>query len=710
MLCYDPAAGRSAAEVAGVAERLWYPLWDSGVGLDHAVRTVAQARELARDDLKVALGLLDARHIAGDRAVSTALARSVRDDWRRQVPRRLPALLAAARGRAEQHGQLAFLLEPDLKEAAGGLRDVHALYALAAAWLTDPPAATVRAGYQLLLDVRGELHRVTSRGSDRLLMQEQPAVAAALGMADADALLTAVSAAGRAIAHFCEHTWRRVESTLHGSSRGTRRSRPAIRRPLGDGVVEQAGEVVLARDADPHAEPSLALRAAAAAAEAGLRLSEHTVARLSTEFGGLGDPWPPAARSALVTLLGAGASAVPVLESLDQAGLLVRMLPEWASVRCRPQRNPVHRFTVDRHLVETAVQAAGLTRRVTRPDLLLLGALLHDIGKGYPGDHSHSGAEAVARLGPRLGLPPEDVVTLVRMTRHHLLLIDTATRRDLDDPATATLVADAVGDAETLQALHALTEADARATGEGLWTPWKAALVAELVRRSSALLSGKEPPPAAGPSLAARVLAQRGQLAVAVGPTPQSGTLLPVTIAAPNGAGVLSAAAGVLAVNRLSVRSATAHTLGAMAVITFLVEPAFSGVPPAERLTIDLRRALDGSLDLGRRLREREAAYPPGRLPVARPDVHLVGKAATGATVVDLRAHDSAGLLYRVSAALWACGLDVRTALVSTFGAEAVDAFYVTSGGCPLSDPAQRAAVVEAVLAAAGAAKPAESD
>ncbi|MEP6462666.1 MAG: hypothetical protein ABJC62_04470, partial [Frankiaceae bacterium] len=184
------------------------------------------------------------------------------------------------------------------------------------------------------------------------------------------------------------------------------------------------------------------------------------------------------------------------------------------------------------------------------------------------------------------------------------------------------------------------------------------------------------------------------------------GELLTVTIAAPDGAGVLSAAAGVLAVNRLSVRAATAHSLRAMRVITFSVEPSFAGPPTAERLTTDLRRALEGTLDLSGRLREREAAYPPGRLPVARPDVQLHENAGTGATVVEVRAHDSAGLLFRVSQALVSCGCDVRTALVSTFGAEVVDAFYVTSNGAPLNDAGQRSAVVDAVLAAAAGSTP----
>ena len=184
-----------------------------------------------------------------------------------------------------------------------------------------------------------------------------------------------------------------------------------------------------------------------------------------------------------MALLLEGPRAIPVLESLDQAELLTRMLPEWAPVRSRPQRNAYHRFTVDRHLWEAATQAARLADRVARPDLLVIGALLHDLGKGYPGDHTERGEELVAAIGPRMGFDERDTAQLVGLVRHHLLLPDVATRRDLDDPETIDMVAEAVGTVGFLDLLHALTEADSLATGSSAWSPWKAELVEELVER-----------------------------------------------------------------------------------------------------------------------------------------------------------------------------------------------------------------------------------
>ncbi|HST66498.1 MAG TPA: [protein-PII] uridylyltransferase, partial [Mycobacteriales bacterium] len=386
---------RGRADVETVANAVWYPVWDARVGLDHSVRTVEQALGVAKDDLRAALGLLELRHLAGDPALSQQLRDGAYQAWRQGSPRRLPELRAATLARWRTAGELAFLLEPDLKEARGGLRDVHALHALAAAQLLDPPGAAVAAARDTLLDTRGELQRRAGRALDRLVQQEQPAVAAAAGRADADDLLRAVADAGRTIAFAADTAWRQVEAELESRRRTRlfRRSdrRGPDRRPLADGVVEQGGEVVLARDADPWADPVLLLRAAGAAARAGLPLAPHALDRLATESAPVPSPWPADARDAFVDLLGTGHRAVPVLEALDRAGLLVRLIPEWAAVRSRPQRNPVHRFTVDRHLVEAAAEAAALTRTVARPDLLLLGAFLHDIGKGYPGDHTEAG-------------------------------------------------------------------------------------------------------------------------------------------------------------------------------------------------------------------------------------------------------------------------------------------------------------------------------
>ena len=424
----------SVERLADIADEIWYPIWDSRVTLDHAVRTPAQAMAVAKDDLKALFGLLDIRHLAGDAGLTGQVRSGILDVWRATAVKRLDELREVSRARWAIAGEAAFLLEPNLKESRGGLRDAQALHALAAAQLVDYPVR-VREAYPVLLDARAELQRLTGRADDVLLKQEQDGVAAALGYLDVtteageeqgrDVLLRRVNEAARSIAHALDLAMRRVEAQSNRSSPrrwpfGPGRSAAPQRVGIAKNVVAQDGEVVLARDADPWADPGLALRVARAAAEQNLPISLFTLERLASESAPLPTPWPRAALDDLLAVLGTGTPGIAVMESLDQAGLLVHLIPEWDAVRCRAQHNPVHRFTVDRHLLETAAAAASRYGDLDRRDLLILGAFLHDIGKGYPGqDHSVVGAQHALvdrtphglhgrgpRDGGRAGAPP----------------------------------------------------------------------------------------------------------------------------------------------------------------------------------------------------------------------------------------------------------------------------------------------------------------
>ncbi|MGH8776480.1 MAG: [protein-PII] uridylyltransferase [Jiangellaceae bacterium] len=687
-------------DAAAVANGVFYPVWDAGIALDHAVRTLRDARDVAGGDLAAALGIIDARHVAGDRQLTEMLRTRVLADWRRQAPVRLPQLAARCRERLTRVGELAHLSEPDLKEAYGGLRDGTALRAVAASWVADRPhAAAVAEANEWLLVVRDALHRTTGRRHDRLVFQDQDAVAERLGLSDADALMRRVAEAGRTIGYAADVTWRQVERALHGRSGGRR---PVIRRPLADGVVDHDGEAALARTAHPHLDAVLPLRAAAAAAQAGVVLSPATLDRLVRECPPLPSPWPPAARDALVSLLGAGAGAVPVWDALDAAGLIVRWFPEWEPVRYRPQRTPIHRHTVDRHLVETAVVAAGLARRVARPDLLLLAALFHDLGKGLPGDHSETGASIAAALGVRLGLSPADAARLELLVRHHLLLPQMATRRDLDDPATVSAVVAAVGSADVLDLLAALTEADATAAGALAWSPFRARLVGDLVARVRSVLGGApvQKPSALEPwqEQLATDCGLAGELAVRVDGGEPAG-LCRVTVAVPHRGDALTAVAGVLAMHHLDVRAAAIHAHVGAVVQTWRGTTGFRGPPSEATLRTDIGRALGGTLDLGAVLGARSAPRVPRTPAPAEPRVEIVAGASSDTTVLEVRAHDEPGLLYRLVSALGAGGAVVRSAVVGTLGAEAVDVFYLVDDvGEPLAADAA-SALVEKVAA-----------
>ncbi len=695
-----------SSSAAALADKVWYPIWDSGVSLDHSVRTFEEARRLAGSDLAVLLGLLDARTVAGEPTLAGRLRSSVLADWRAAARRRLPELRAAWDERGAKAGDLRHELEPDLKEGRGGLRDLVSLRAVAASWVADRPHRDVDAAVRRLADIRDALHQSTGRPGNVLVLQEQDRVAEALRLDDADALLRAVGGAASAVTNAADITWRRALSA--SAPRRSRfinagSGRAPVLRLLGAGLAEHDGEAVLTAQADLRSDPLVVLRLAARAARAGLPPSASSVDRLVGDSVPLPEPWPESARMLLLDLVGAGPPLVPVWEALDQAGLVGRLLPEWDHVRHRPQRNAVHRFSVDRHLLETAVCAAALVREVSRPDLLLLAALLHDIGKGSetPGQtHSEAGVPLAVAAAVRMGLPPEDVETLGLLVRHHLLLVETATRRDLDDPSTVALVAGAVEDPLRLELLDALTRADAAATGPAAWSDWKAGLVSDLVLRTREVLQGRAAASPAPPSPEALALLAERRLAVLAEPA-DSGAWT-VTVAAPDRTGLFVAIAGVLALHRLSVRSAQIRTVEGMAVDEWTVLPDRDHDPRPESLRVDLVRALAGELDLTGRLTSRDRSARPPPVPPPRPRVDVRPEASDSSTVVEVRAADRPGLLHRLGRALALMAIDIRCARVVTMGAEAVDVFYLQDGeGSPLRPGACRE-VVRLLTDAAG--------
>lgn len=669
-------ANTASAVIQKVADALWYPIWDAGVMLDHSVRTVAQARTAASDDLKVTLGLLDARTITGNSDLTTQLLSQVLSDWRASGTKRLAELRAYVDERSERSGDLAHLLEPDLKDSFGGIRDITILRAIAASWVTDVDHGAIDDARDFLLNVRDALHCVTGRATDKLVLQEQELVAAKLRLSNSDELLRAVSRAGRTIAYVSDLAWNRVDRTLKSKSRVSvfKRGISHDRRPLADGVVIHDGEVVLAKDANPSTDPVLLLRAAASAAQSGLRLSPHAVERLAKESAALPEIWPRSAREALVSLLGAGRAALPVWEALDQHDLITRMIPEWAVVRSAPQHNPVHLYTVDRHLVETTIHASQMIRRVSRPDLLLVGALLHDIGKGQSGDHSDVGARIVESLAPRLGFNYSDSQILVRLVQHHLLLPDVATKRDQDDPVTIQFVVDRVEDSNFLELLATLSEADARATGPAVISEWRFGLINDLVNKVHAALGGGSI--LSQPNLGSRLDDFQNDDVVHVRTREDRGAVL-ATVVAPDCVGLLSVIAGVFTLSKLSVRGASTETIGSRAISEWIVTPQFGQAPDAQRLEQDISAALGGTLNLAERLDKRAAEYRRPAHFIAEPTIQIIEDASHRATVIELRIHDVPGLLYRVTQVFAELGIDIVAAKVATLGSEVVDVFYV---------------------------------
>ncbi|MEY2403133.1 MAG: [protein-PII] uridylyltransferase, partial [Acidimicrobiaceae bacterium] len=590
-------------DVTAIADRVWYPVWDAGLTLGHSVRTVRQTLALAQSDLDTATSLLSVRHVAGDPSLSVDLAERSLAQWQKGSKRWLQLLRARVRERHASAGEVAFLLEPDVKDGRGGLRDVHALRwaEVARRILFAADDAELEAPYNLLLEARVELQRQTRRAGNQLLLQEQDGVASALGYDDADRLMASIASAARTIAWTSDDAWRRVESSLRGPlGRIARRD-----RVLEPGLVLRDGEVHLPADVAVARDPTIALRAGRAAARHDTVIDRESLEQLARDAPTLPEPWPAEAKEAFVDLLLAGRAAISIIEALDQRGIWVRVLPEWQPVSCKPQRNAYHRFTVDRHLLETVANAAAISDRVSRPDLLVVGALLHDLGKGLPGDHTERGMELARALGARMGFPSADVDVLTAMVEHHLLLPDVATRRDLDDPGTIQQVARAAGSLLQLELLAALTEADSIATGSQAWSDWKASLVAELAARAAHVLRGG----AVGDVAAERLTAEQvALLESGPGRIEADGQML--TLVVPDEPGIFSRVAGVLTMHGIDIIAATVHSdARGTGLEQFRTERTFDGDVQWPAVIADLQRVFEGDLDIAAEVTRRADRY-----------------------------------------------------------------------------------------------------
>ncbi|MSO78859.1 MAG: ACT domain-containing protein [Acidimicrobiia bacterium] len=691
MLVHDGSARGKLP--AAAAEALWYPLWDAGFVLGHSLRTPKEALALARDDLDTLTSLFDLRVVTGNAELADDVVERSHVLARKRRKRLLATLAAAARGRHVRPGPIAEMLDPNLKEGAGGLRDIQALAwagwavnefggidaLVAEGFLETGDPAVLDAARARLLDARVELHRVTRGRSDVLSLQEQDQVARALGVSDADVLVRDLSAASRSVTWITSEAWRRLVPA---------RQRGRARTSIGF-------------EPDEPLTAASCLRLAADAARSGLPLERAALEGMRSLDASV---WDAEARQQFVALLRTGRGAIPVFEALEQVGAIVALLPEWAYVQARPQRNAYHRFTVDRHLLECVADCVGVldeesfdgeVAQRTRPELLLLGALLHDIGKGIAGDdHSVTGAVAAREIGERIGLDAHGVDVVEWLVRNHLLLADTATRRDLADEETIVRFGRAVRDTERLDLLYALTVGDSRATGPAAWSTAKAALVRQLFFEADSLLERG----VVGPGLSAertaalarhRELLDRGELAVTW--EDRDDGIVGCTVVAPDRTGLLATVTAVLASHGFDIRGASMYgDESGMALEVYRGVDTFGRLDTAGRhgVDVDIAAAISGDLGVRGRLEDRIRRYR--REATCHDVVHVSFDldASSAATVCEVHAPDAVGLLARIATVFADLEIDVTAALVSTLGERVVDVFYVQDAhGAKMTEP-----------------------
>ncbi len=671
-----------------MAKDLWYPIWDSGIKLGHSVRTNKDTLKLARSDLDTATALLDLRTILGDESVTEELRQGALAQWRKGADQWLTKLADSVAERGHKFGEVSFDLEPEIKNGRGGLRDVHTLrWVQIAQGKADPDDPVLDGAVATLVKARVALHLCSARATEQISVEAREEVARRGGYRNGDALIGAVTSAARVISWQTDEAFGDQPRNRHG-----------LGGALPPGVIRVGERVAL----DPESDhgPAAALRLAATSTRLDRRMSVSSLDRAATVSPD--EPWPAEVTDAMVELLSLGRAAIPAIETLDHAGIWVGLIPEWAPARSRPQHNPYHRYTVDRHLLETVAIAATLQH--DRMDLLLWAALLHDLGKAYPGDHSAAGAELVGTIIRRAGYDEDTVETLVMMVQEHLLLPDTATRRDLDDPTVLTFVAGRVGRVDRLRLLAKLSVADGQATGSTAWSPWKEALVADLVERVAGVLEGREvdelvEQPGLDPSVLDDYDRSSGQPRLEVG---EGNSLRVLTTDRP---GLFSRISGVLALHGLDIRQARVGTVDGVAVEDLEVESAHGDEIPWDAVCRDMRLAVAGGLAISARLSRRASAYPQKEMPHAlEPAVRVLDGSEPHRSVVEVVGPDSIGLVYRLTCTLAELDLDITKAMVTTMGTDVIDVFYVESrSGLDLATEQARGEIRLALLHALAA-------
>jgi [protein-PII] uridylyltransferase len=745
-------------------EFMLYLLWDLGLKVGHATRSRADCIVDAKGDATVLTALLDARHIAGEAGIFRRFEeafREARAEWGLK-----PFLIAKRAERSQRHaryGESPFLVEPHVKEGRGGLRDLQTLYWLAryafnvqrmpelvgahtpgGGLLLPEEARAIRRAWDFFWTVRFHLHLVAGRAEERLTFDLQPVVGARMGYTR--------HGLQDGVERFMKHFFLMVRDV----ARFTRILEPAIERaslgppavvPASDKALTEAGfaladgKVIAAPGHDFTIDPVLMLRIFRMARDRGLDihpLAFRAIVRHARHAARLrGDA---AASAEFLDLLN-GRDPARWLRLLNEAGLISRLLPDWQRIVGLMQFDTYHVFTVDEHTIEAvgvlgaledgalneiAPVASELIGQLQSRRALYVAVLLHDIAKGRGGDHSELGAQLAQAICPMLGLTPEETETVSWLVLHHLLISQTAFKRDIEDPKTILDIAEVVQSPERLRLLLVLTVADMRAVGPKVWNGWKATLLRELYWRVAEVLAGGLSVPerdvrvARAKEAAALLLADRPKAEVDAfldlgypgywlsfdpetharhaamiqeakeGRAPltvrtrvlESRAVTEVTVYCTDHPGLFSKIAGALAVAGASIVDARIHTMtDGMALDTFWVQDAQGGAFEAPhrlaRLAVLVEQALSGRLRLRDEIRKLKREPARLRAVTVPPRVVVDNHASNTHTVIEVNGRDRPGLLHDVTAAISDQGLQIASAHITTYGVRAVDVFYV---------------------------------
>ncbi|MDR3542743.1 MAG: [protein-PII] uridylyltransferase [Desulfocapsaceae bacterium] len=758
MILYRPAIGE---EVGKITDAILYPLWDSGLDVGHGVRTVGESLQHAGEDFFFRVAMLDARLIGGSQLLFFELLSGYKEKFvegeREEFVKSMKIFRDERRTRFGSHS---YLLEPNIKEGKGGMRDIQAmLWTAKVVFGLEGLTGIVNAGilleqeqedftnsWEALIRIRNRLHYISRRKNDQLYFEQQEELALALeyrpskGTLAVEVFMREMYAHMQTVAIITDLFFEHVDEVLGlaGKAEGQERD-----RLIEKGIELRNGFINLtAAHEDLQARPYLLMRVFLASAKLGMPVHHRARKAITANLDLINDKVRVSTRmsKAFLDILENATDVLYVLELMLETGLLVAYIPEFGRILTLAQHDLYHIYTVDRHLLQTVAELHKVAvkerlhyQTLASPQILLVAALLHDIGKGVHSDHSVVGADLVKDVGRRMGFNEEECACLSFLIRYHLFVPENALRRDLNDGGFIKRCAETIGTADRLTMLYLLSISDSRATGPSAWSDWKAALmqemflriqpylefahfdhkgagiidrqmeqgviwlraqVADLLRSEDGFRVNVEDlspdyllsfsPEAVAEHIRIhrdhyRVIRQKSLIFAK--DKKDKWSLLVVSTDQP---GLLAKICGVMALHNLTVLNAQIFTWSDQTVVDVIEVRSADGLKFKERdwlaLNQDLDLAISHRLGLGHRLYQKLAStYGRRKELQGRRESRVIidNETSETFTVIEVYAPDRPGQLYHITQTLTDFGINIHKAFIATEVERLIDVFYV---------------------------------
>jgi [protein-PII] uridylyltransferase len=767
---------KSTPVIESVTEKILHTLWDAGLQVGNAVRNIGETMRLAEADIKVKTALLETRLLCGDAVLYQTFETAVEKRLvRKQVSRFIREKLEESRARHARFGGSVYLLEPDVKDGQGGLRDIHTARWIARAsqgaknfddlarsgMVTRSDVAKLQDAHDFLLRVRNQLHFSTGKHHDQLTFEEQEKAAAALGFAG-EGTLKDVEVFMRAYylhAAEIQRLYALFVHRLHECSRPFFSGHAVFSKTLREGVRLSRGHLTITKPEILRADPGNLMRIFADAQQNRCELSHETREAMRKHLDSIDENYRRSAAGNVpfFEILRWKERVYETLSEMHACGVLGAFIPEFGRLLCMALHDAYHTYTVDQHSLrlvkEVEILKAGeykealplltqLAREAEKIELLYLGLMFHDIGKGFGGGHSEIGARMVRPIVRRMRLNVDDGALVEFLVRYHLLMTHIAFRRDLEDPKTIFDFARTVGTVKNLKTLYLLTFADVKGVGPDVWNAWKASLLGELYVKTLTLLEEFEKGEFERPDLKAAVrrvqvrmrrdlakdhpldrvnqfldsMPDRYFLSVSEADIPAQFALMEefsgagavsfvehfperqcssLVVCTQDRPGLFAAITGVLTALNLNILNARIFTSSDGRILD-IFRISHAGRPEVataqarwSKFRDNLNEVLSGAIDVARLVASsQKGTLLQKRAPKVSTVVQIDNEASEQFNIVEVFTDDRIGVLFDITHELHQLGLSIHVAKISTNVDQVADVFYVADqGGVKVTNP-----------------------